>query len=139
MCILKVLWTTRVEWIFTLFHCFASSSFTLIVDLKFLSVIINYDTVTNYETVKMCNSPPSPLHRLPLESWILVCFHGFLVLRVCFHRFFKKMPPFLVYIHCLYIDKWSNSRYSFNNWIIIFHRKFNQVFIATLTWSASYP
>ena len=36
--------------------------------------------------------------------------------------FLKKNHLFLVYIHCLYIDKWHNSRYSFNNLIIIFHR-----------------
>ena len=31
----------------------------------------------------------------------------------------KKNHHFLVYIHCLYIDKWHNSLYIFNNLIIV--------------------
>ena len=26
-----------------------------------------------------------------------------------------------MYVHCLYIDKWPNSKCDFNNWIVIFH------------------
>ena len=39
-----------------------------------------------------------------------------------FSSFFKKENHhFLVYVHCLYINKWHNSMYIFNNLIIIFH------------------
>ena len=33
----------------------------------------------------------------------------------------RENNHFLVYIHRFYIDKWPNSRYSFNNSIVIFH------------------
>ena len=36
-------------------------------------------------------------------------------LKYAFIVFSKKRSPFFVYVHCLYIDKWCNLRYSFNN------------------------
>ena len=55
-----------------------------------------------------------------IRNLILVCFHRFysdkmIALKYVFIVFFKKKHRFLEYIHCLYIDKWPNSRYCFNN------------------------
>ena len=41
----------------------------------------------------------------------------------------KKKNHFLVYIHCLYINKWHNSMYIFNNLIIIFHRFLHRMYL----------
>ena len=43
-----------------------------------------------------------------------------------------------IYLHCFYIDKWPNSRYSLNNWIVIFHREFRYVLIGFYT-SINWP
>ena len=44
-----------------------------------------------------------------------------IVLKYAFVVFFSRKKSFLVYIYCLYIDKWPNSRYCFINWIVIFY------------------
>ena len=68
-----------------------------------------------------------------IRNWILVCFHRFysdlmIALKYDFIVFSKQNHHFLVYIHCIYIGKRPNWRYSFNNGTVIFYRKFNQFY-----------
>ena len=74
------------------------------------------------KTANMSNTLPArpPNRKLKFSMFSLIFSDNITALKYAFIGFKKKNHHFLVYIHCLYIDKWPNSMYIFYNHFSLF-------------------